>query len=70
VGHLDFLLGSFIGFLPQGIVVSLIGSGIGKPDDPRLATTQLLLALLCAVAVAAVIYRAIRALGTAKAEHE
>jgi uncharacterized membrane protein YdjX (TVP38/TMEM64 family) len=70
VGHLDFLLGSFIGFLPQGIVVTLIGSGIGKPDDPRLATTQLLLALLCAVAVAAVIYRAIRALGTAKAEHE
>ncbi len=62
VTHHDFLLGSFWGFLPQGIVVTLLGSGIGKPNDPRLASAQLLLALLCAVAVAAMIYRIVRSL--------
>jgi len=62
VSHRDFLLGSFFGFLPQGIVVTLIGSGICKPNDPRLASVQLLLALLCAVLVAAMIYRLVRSL--------
>ncbi|MCX7003158.1 MAG: VTT domain-containing protein [bacterium] len=60
VNHRDFLIGSFLGFLPQGIVVTLIGSGIGKPNDPRLASVQLLLALLCAAAVAVMIYRMVR----------
>lgn len=62
VNHRDFLLGSFLGFLPQGIVATLIGSGIGKPNDPRLASVQLLLALLCAGAVAAMVYRIVRSL--------
>ncbi|MGX2041940.1 TVP38/TMEM64 family protein [Methylocaldum sp. MU1018] len=32
VGHLDFLVGSFIGFLPMGITACLIGAGLFQAD--------------------------------------
>jgi uncharacterized membrane protein YdjX (TVP38/TMEM64 family) len=35
-----FLTGSFIGFLPSGIVATLAGSGLGK-ESPQLALLQL-----------------------------
>jgi uncharacterized membrane protein YdjX (TVP38/TMEM64 family) len=62
VSHRDFLIGSFLGFLPQGIVATLIGSGIGK-DNPALSRIQLGLALVCVIAsgfMAYSIYRRLR----------
>jgi len=37
VGHLDFLAGSFIGFLPMGITACLIGAGLLQTDFAKAA---------------------------------
>lgn len=37
VGHLDFLIGSFIGFLPMGITACLIGAGLLQTDFAKAA---------------------------------
>jgi uncharacterized membrane protein YdjX (TVP38/TMEM64 family) len=60
IGHVDFLIGSFAGFLPQGVVVTLIGSGLGAGRDPRWATLQIVLAVLCGVIVLALLVRSYR----------
>ena len=44
VSHTAFLTGSFLGYLPSGIIALLIGSGIGK-GSPGLAWFQILLAV-------------------------
>lgn len=46
VTHKDFLVGSFLGYLPTGAIALLLGSGIGK-GSPALAWFQILLALSC-----------------------
>ncbi len=43
VRHLNFIIGSLLGFLPQGIPAALIGSGAGK-SSTSMAFTQLLTA--------------------------
>jgi uncharacterized membrane protein YdjX (TVP38/TMEM64 family) len=53
VGTGPFLLGSFLGFLPEAVVVTLIGSGLGKDSVSR-AWLQILVALACAVLVLSV----------------
>ncbi|MFP4212733.1 MAG: TVP38/TMEM64 family protein [Desulfohalobiaceae bacterium] len=47
VGTAAFLLGSLLGFLPEAVVVTLIGSGLGKDSISR-AGLQILVALACA----------------------
>ncbi|MDY6942773.1 MAG: VTT domain-containing protein [Pseudomonadota bacterium] len=49
VSRATFLLGSFLGMLPQGVIISLIGSGLGK-DSPQLAALQLVSGLLLMLA--------------------
>jgi uncharacterized membrane protein YdjX (TVP38/TMEM64 family) len=46
VTHKDFLVGSFLGYLPTGAIALLLGSGFGK-GSPSLAWFQILLALSC-----------------------
>jgi uncharacterized membrane protein YdjX (TVP38/TMEM64 family) len=56
VTHTAFLAGSFLGYLPTGIIALLIGSGIGK-DSSGIAWIQIVLAIggsLLLVAVFAV----------------
>jgi len=48
VGHLDFLVGSFIGFLPMGITACLIGAGLLQTDLAK-ATEYIALALASSV---------------------
>lgn len=72
VRHVDFLVGSFLGFLPQGIVVTLIGSGLGASSDPYWATLQIVLAVLCGGVVLALLvrtYRRMRTETTGSEEH-
>jgi len=60
VTHGDFLIGSFLGYLPSGIIALLIGSGIGK-DSAGLAWLQIVLAVLGSLLlVAAFAYRQFR----------
>lgn len=47
VGTGAFLLGSLLGFLPEAVVVTLLGSGLGK-DSACKAGLQILVALACA----------------------
>ena len=55
-GSRAFLLGSLAGFLPQGIVAVLIGSGLAE-DVPWAGAAQIGLAGLLVLAVAALTYR-------------
>lgn len=59
LGHVTvprFLLGSFIGFLPQGVIATLVGSGLA--DDQFIqGLGQILVAALIALAVALLIWR-------------
>ena len=45
VGTRPFLLGTLLGFLPQGVVATLIGSGLGE-DAPLEGALQLAIAVL------------------------
>ncbi|MCX7847355.1 MAG: VTT domain-containing protein [bacterium] len=40
VSHIDFLVGSFFGFLPYAVIATLVGSGVGK-ESAVLAWVQL-----------------------------
>lgn len=51
VGHLDFLLGSIIGFLPMGITACLIGAGLLQTDFAK-AAEYIALALASSVILA------------------
>lgn len=48
VSHADFLIGSFLGFLPYALIATLVGSGIGKAS-PVIAWLQLGVAAVIAV---------------------
>lgn len=48
VSHMDFLIGSFLGFLPYALVATLVGSGIGK-ESRVIAWLQLGVAAVIAV---------------------
>jgi uncharacterized membrane protein YdjX (TVP38/TMEM64 family) len=50
VGTGTFLVGSMLGFLPEAVVVTLIGSGLGKETTSR-ALLQVIVAIVCAAIV-------------------
>jgi uncharacterized membrane protein YdjX (TVP38/TMEM64 family) len=56
VGHLDFLIGSFIGFLPMGITACLIGAGLLQTDFAK-AAEYIALALASSVILGYVLKR-------------
>jgi uncharacterized membrane protein YdjX (TVP38/TMEM64 family) len=50
VGTGTFLVGSMLGFLPEAVIVTLIGSGLGKEATSR-ALLQVIVAIVCAAVV-------------------
>ncbi len=46
VGSVQFLLGSLLGFMPEAIIVTLVGSGLGK-DSPEMMLLQIGIIALC-----------------------
>lgn len=61
VGHTDFLLGSFLGFLPLGVTACLLGAGLIQADWMR-GVQYLALGLACSI----VLGYALRRLAKAK----
>lgn len=66
VSHMDFLIGSFLGFLPYAVVATLVGSGVGK-HSPVIAWVQLASAALIAIVAISWVVALRRRL--ARAEH-
>jgi uncharacterized membrane protein YdjX (TVP38/TMEM64 family) len=46
VRSLEFLVGSLLGFLPEAVLVTLVGSGLGK-DSPQMMLLQIGIIALC-----------------------